>query len=102
MPAPVVAIIGAGQAGFQAAASLRDNGFDGRVVVIGDEPVLPYQRPPLSKSYLAGQSGIDDLWLRPIEFYAKQEIDLVYGDPVTAIDRDRRSLQLASGMEVGW
>jgi 3-phenylpropionate/trans-cinnamate dioxygenase ferredoxin reductase component len=102
MPAPVAAIIGAGQAGFQAAASLRDNGFDGRVVVIGDEPVPPYQRPPLSKSYLAGQSRIDDLWLRPIEFYAKQEIDLVYGDPVTAIDRDRRNLQSASGMEVGW
>jgi 3-phenylpropionate/trans-cinnamate dioxygenase ferredoxin reductase subunit len=102
MAAPVVAIIGAGQAGFQAAASLRDTGFDGRVVLIGDEPVLPYQRPPLSKSYLAGQSGVDDLWLRPAEFYAKQRLDLVYGDPATAIDRGQRRLHLASGIEFSW
>jgi len=102
MQAPVVAIIGAGQAGFQAAASLRDAGFTGRVVLVGDEPVLPYQRPPLSKSYLAGQSGVDDLWLRPAEFYARRQIDLVYGEPVTAIDRDRRLLCLASGIEFAW
>jgi 3-phenylpropionate/trans-cinnamate dioxygenase ferredoxin reductase component len=102
MPAAVVAIIGAGQAGFQAAASLRDAGFAGRVVLIGDEPVLPYQRPPLSKSYLAGQSGVDDLWLRPAEFYAKQQIDLVYGDAVTAIDGGHRRLHLASGIEFSW
>jgi 3-phenylpropionate/trans-cinnamate dioxygenase ferredoxin reductase subunit len=102
MPASVVAIIGAGQAGFQAAASLRDTGFAGRIVLIGDEPVLPYQRPPLSKSYLAGQSGVDDLWLRPAEFYAKQQIDLVYGDAVTAIDRSQRRLNLASGLEFSW
>jgi 3-phenylpropionate/trans-cinnamate dioxygenase ferredoxin reductase subunit len=102
MPPPVVAIIGAGQAGFQAAASLRDTGFAGRIVLIGDEPVLPYQRPPLSKSYLAGQSGADDLWLRPAEFYTKHQIDLVYGDAVTAIDCGQRRLHLASGIEVSW
>jgi 3-phenylpropionate/trans-cinnamate dioxygenase ferredoxin reductase subunit len=102
MPATVVAIIGAGQAGFQAAASLRDAGFAGRIVLVGDEPALPYQRPPLSKSYLAGQSGADDLWLRPAEFYAKQQIDLIYGDAVTAIDRRRQRLYLASGIEFSW
>jgi 3-phenylpropionate/trans-cinnamate dioxygenase ferredoxin reductase component len=102
MPPRVVAIVGAGQAGFQAAASLRDSGFGGRMVLIGDEPVPPYQRPPLSKSYLAGQSEVDDLWLRPVEFYTKHQIDLIYGDPVTAIDRDRSSLRLASGIEVQW
>jgi 3-phenylpropionate/trans-cinnamate dioxygenase ferredoxin reductase component len=102
MPAPVVAIIGAGQAGFQVAASLRQDGFSGSVVLIGDEPVLPYQRPPLSKSYLAGHSGVDDLWLRPAEFYAKQQIDLVYGDAVTTIDRARRCVGLASGTEIRW
>jgi 3-phenylpropionate/trans-cinnamate dioxygenase ferredoxin reductase subunit len=102
MPPPVVAIIGAGQAGFQAGASLRDAGFAGRVILIGDEPVLPYQRPPLSKSYLAGQSGADDLWLRPAEFYAKHQIDLVCGDAVTAIDRGQRCLHLASGIEFSW
>jgi len=59
---PTVAIIGTGQAGYQTAASLRDEGFAGRIVMIGDEPVLPYNRPPLSKSYLAGDSGLGDLW----------------------------------------
>ena len=102
MPVPVVAVIGAGQAGFQAAASLRDGGFAGRILLIGDEPALPYQRPPLSKSYLAGQSGVDDLWLRPAEFYAKQQIDLIYGDAVTKIDRGERRLHLASGIELSW
>jgi 3-phenylpropionate/trans-cinnamate dioxygenase ferredoxin reductase subunit len=102
MAAPVVAIIGAGQAGFQVAASLHQEGFTGRVVLIGDEPVLPYQRPPLSKSYLAGESGLDDLWLRPAEFYARQQIDLIYGDPAIAVDRGRHSLRLASGVELSW
>ena len=102
MPAPVAAVIGAGQAGFQAAASLRDGGFAGRILLVGDEPVLPYQRPPLSKSYLAGQSGVDDLWLRPAEFYAKRQIDLVYGDPVIKIDRGQRRLRLDSGIEFSW
>ena len=102
MAVPVAAIVGAGQAGFQVAASLHQEGFAGRVVLIGDEPVLPYQRPPLSKSYLAGQSGVDELWLRPPEFYAKQRIDLIYGDAVTAIDRGRRRLRLVSGKEMVW
>lgn len=103
MAAPVVvAIVGAGQAGFQVAASLHQEGFAGRVVLVGDEPILPYQRPPLSKSYLAGQSGADDLWLRPAEFYAKQQIDLIYGDAVTALDRRARRLRLASGIEISW
>lgn len=102
MPDPVVAIIGAGQAGFQVAASLRQEGLTGRVVLIGDEPFLPYQRPPLSKSYLARETGVDDLWLRPAEFYAKQQIDLVCRDAVMAIDRGQRRVQLASGIEVCW
>lgn len=102
MPDPVVAIIGAGQAGFQAAASLHDEGFAGKVLLIGAEPVLPYQRPPLSKSYLAGETGADELWLRPDEFYAKHQIDLVQGETVAGIDRERRRLRLASGGEIGW
>ena len=102
MAASVVAVIGAGQAGFQVAASLRDEGFAGRIVLIGDEPALPYQRPPLSKSYLAGQTGVDDLWLRPVEFYAKQQVDLIYGDAVTSIDRQARRLELASGGAIAW
>jgi len=102
MAAATVAIVGTGQAGFQAAASLRQDGFAGHIVLIGDEPVSPYQRPPLSKSYLAGDSGLDELWLRPDSFYAKQEIDLLAGETVTAIDRTGRRLQLASGVELPW
>jgi 3-phenylpropionate/trans-cinnamate dioxygenase ferredoxin reductase component len=101
MAAEVVAIAGAGQAGFQAASSLRQEGFSGRIVLIGDEPGLPYQRPPLSKSYLAGESGLDELWLRPVAFYEKQQVDLVTGETVTAIDRPGRRVRLASGGEIG-
>src|SRR5271169_5574272 len=71
MAAPLVAVVGTGQAGFQAAAPLRQAGFAGRIVMIGDEPVPPYQRPPLSKSYLAGDSGLNELWLRPETFYTQ-------------------------------
>jgi 3-phenylpropionate/trans-cinnamate dioxygenase ferredoxin reductase component len=102
MAGETVAIVGAGQAGFQGATSLRQDGFAGHIVMIGDEPVAPYQRPPLSKSYLAGDSGLEELWLRPETFYAKQEIDLIAGETVTAIDRTGRRLRLASGGTVPW
>jgi 3-phenylpropionate/trans-cinnamate dioxygenase ferredoxin reductase component len=102
MPVPVVAVIGTGQAGFQATASLRQDGFAGRVVLIGDEPVPPYQRPPLSKSYLAGDSGLEELWLRPETFYTQHQVDLLTGETVTAIDRRECRLRLASGGELSW
>ena len=102
MPAPVVAIVGTGQAGFQAAASLRQEGFAGRIVMIGDEPVRPYQRPPLSKSYLARESSLDELWLRPETFYAQHQIEVLAGETVTALDRAERRLRLASDSELSW
>ena len=102
MPEPAVAIVGTGQAGFQAAASLRQEGFSGRIVLIGDEPVPPYQRPPLSKSYLARESGLDELWLRPETFYTQHQIEVLAGESVTAIDRSERRLQLASGGKLAW
>ena len=102
MPEPAVAIVGAGQAGFQAAASLRQEGYAGRIVLIGDEPVPPYQRPPLSKSYLARESGLDELWLRPETFYTQHQIDLLAGEIVTEIDRTERQLRLASGSALSW
>jgi 3-phenylpropionate/trans-cinnamate dioxygenase ferredoxin reductase component len=102
MPEPAVAVVGTGQAGFQAAASLRQEGFAGRIAMIGDEPVPPYQRPPLSKSYLARESGLDELWLRPETFYAQHRIDLLAGETVTAIERVGRRLRLASGGELSW
>jgi 3-phenylpropionate/trans-cinnamate dioxygenase ferredoxin reductase subunit len=97
---PVITIIGAGQGGYQAAASLREGGFDGRIVLIGDEPCLPYQRPPLSKSYLAGETPLAELWLRPHAFYEKEKIEYRAGESVAAIDRAGGSLRLASGGEI--
>jgi 3-phenylpropionate/trans-cinnamate dioxygenase ferredoxin reductase component len=102
MAGPVAVIVGAGQAGFQTAASLRQEGFAGRILLIGDEPVLPYQRPPLSKSYLAGESGLEELWLRPEAFYTVHEIGMLAGESVTAIDRTERRLRLGSGGEIAW
>ncbi len=61
-------VVGASHAGAQVAASLRQEGWDGDVLLVGDEAALPYQRPPLSKAYLAGTSSIDDLAIRKSEF----------------------------------
>src|SRR6201997_1009394 len=92
---PVV-IVGAGHAGFQVAASLRQSGFAGPVVVINDEAHLPYQRPPLSKAYIKGTAGPESLFFRPEKFYVDQKIELV-PDRATAIDRAARRVKLASG-----
>jgi 3-phenylpropionate/trans-cinnamate dioxygenase ferredoxin reductase component len=81
-----VVIIGAGQAGAALAARLRSLGHQGEIVMLGDEPAPPYQRPPLSKAYLLGEIGEDRLWLRSPDFWAEQKIDLRLGQPVTGID----------------
>src|SRR6204780_5365410 len=95
-----VVIVGAGQAGFQVAASLRQEGFDGTITLIGDEPGLPYQRPPLSKGFMAGKQAIEGIALRPAPFYEKQRIELLPGEKVIEIDRRGRSVTLASGRRV--
>jgi 3-phenylpropionate/trans-cinnamate dioxygenase ferredoxin reductase subunit len=91
-----VAIVGAGHAGFQVAASLRQLGFGEPVHLINDEGHLPYQRPPLSKAYLKGSGGPDTLMFRPQKFYTDQNIELI-SDRAVAIDRAARKLKLASG-----
>jgi 3-phenylpropionate/trans-cinnamate dioxygenase ferredoxin reductase subunit len=90
-------VVGAGQAGFQAAAALRQWGYEDPVVLLGDEPGAPYQRPPLSKEVLAGASEPDSAALRPAGFYVKQRIDVRTRCRVEAIDRDARAVVLASG-----
>jgi len=92
-------IAGAGQAGYQVAASLRQLGFAGAVTLLGDEPGLPYQRPPLSKAYLLGKVGAAALRLRPDDFYAQNHIQRVQAR-ITAIDRAARQLQLADGQRL--
>jgi 3-phenylpropionate/trans-cinnamate dioxygenase ferredoxin reductase subunit len=91
-----VAIVGAGHAGFQLAASLRQHGYGGRVSLINDEAHLPYQRPPLSKAYLKGEGRPDSLMFRPDKFYREHNIELIAGRAVS-IDRGARRVLLASG-----
>jgi 3-phenylpropionate/trans-cinnamate dioxygenase ferredoxin reductase subunit len=91
-----VLIAGAGHAGFQLAASLRQHGYGGRICLINDEAHLPYQRPPLSKAYLKGEGRPDSLMFRPDKFYREQNVELI-ADRAVAIDRGARRLVLASG-----
>ncbi|WP_428394273.1 NAD(P)/FAD-dependent oxidoreductase [Lichenicoccus sp.] len=90
-------IIGAGQAGAEVATRLRQQGFSGRIVLIGAERHLPYARPPLSKAYLAGTVGIDDLSVKARAAYEKADIELRLSTRVDAIKRDRRTVSLESG-----
>jgi|SRR5579872_4355437 len=92
-----VVIVGAGQAGFQVAWSLRTEGFSESITLIGDEPYLPYQRPPLSKGFLLGKQELESATLRPEKFYQDQRIDLILGERVASIDRASRRVVLASG-----
>lgn len=84
-----VLIVGAGHAGAQAAIALRQGGFDGSIRIVGDEPDLPYERPPLSKEYLAGEKPFERLLLRPPGFWSERAIDIVLGERVATIDAAR-------------
>lgn len=96
MTEPII-IVGASQAGVQIAESLRQDGYDGLLTLIGDEPHPPYQRPPLSKALLTGETTEDRLVLRGPELLAKKNVELLTSTRVTAIDRASRSVQLADG-----
>lgn len=87
-----IIIIGAGQAGASLAIKLRAQGHQGPITLIGDEPELPYERPPLSKAYLLGKLERERLYLRPQAFYDEHRIKVVIGCGVDAIDRQRRSV----------
>ncbi len=91
-----IIIIGAGQAAASMAAKLRVLGYGDAITVIGDEPIAPYQRPPLSKAYLLGDLPLDRLTLRGDGFWAEQGITLRLGEPVTAIDRTAKTVTLGA------
>jgi 3-phenylpropionate/trans-cinnamate dioxygenase ferredoxin reductase component len=92
-----VAIVGASLAGSSAAATLREEGFDGRVVLIGAEPQLPYDRPPLSKNYLRGVTPFEKTLLRPADFYRERDIEMRLGTTVTRVDAEKRTVALHDG-----
>jgi 3-phenylpropionate/trans-cinnamate dioxygenase ferredoxin reductase component len=96
-----VVIVGAGHAGFQVAASLRQHGYGERICLINDEAHLPYQRPPLSKAYLKGEGRPDSLMFRPDKFYRDQTIELI-ADRAVSIDCAARRLLLASGASLDY
>ena len=93
-------IIGCGQAGGQAAASLRQEKYEGPITMIGQEPYIPYQRPPLSKQYLSGEQEKEKLSLRQESFYSEKEINLKLETSVLSLDPDKRELLLENGETV--
>lgn len=97
MPETHTLIIGASHAGSQAAVSLRQAGYEGRITLLGEETVAPYHRPPLSKDYLSGDRSEADILLRPAESYAASGIDLKLGVRAGAIDRDDRTVRTDGG-----
>jgi 3-phenylpropionate/trans-cinnamate dioxygenase ferredoxin reductase component len=94
--------VGAGQAGARCALSLRADGYDGEIVVVGDEAHLPYERPQLSKGFLAGTRTADDLLVAPAEAYGAAEIELRLGSGVDALDTAARTVQLSDGETLTW
>lgn len=102
MAAPPVIIVGAGQAGLQAAESLRSGGFDGGIVLLGSEPHLPYHRPPLSKGLLLGQMTAEQVSIRQSAALDKKRLDVRLGVTVAGIDPAARQVVLADGGRLGY
>ncbi|MGQ0622990.1 MAG: NAD(P)/FAD-dependent oxidoreductase [Panacagrimonas sp.] len=102
MQEQTVLIVGGGQAAAQTATSLRIEGYAGRIVLVGSEPVLPYQRPPLSKAYLAGQLAHERLFIKPPAFYEQQKIETLLGVSVQRVRLQDRQAELSDGKVVGF
>ncbi len=97
-----IIVVGAGHAAAQVVDSLRREGFGGRIVMVGEEPNLPYQRPPLSKKFLAGEMEAERLPIRPASFYESIHCELLLGNAVTGVDTGRHELKLADGKRLGY
>jgi 3-phenylpropionate/trans-cinnamate dioxygenase ferredoxin reductase component len=97
-----VLIVGGGQAGAQAAISLRQGGFAGTIALVGDEPEPPYERPPLSKDYLAGDKPFERMLLRPEAFWAERNVALRLGARVVHIDASAHEAETADGTRLGY
>jgi 3-phenylpropionate/trans-cinnamate dioxygenase ferredoxin reductase component len=97
-----VVVVGAGLAGTRCAETLRAEGYDGDVVLVGEEPFSPYERPALSKEFLTGERSAEDLFLRPNAFWDEQRIELVLGQRVATVDRERRTATTSGGRVIAW
>ena len=90
-------IVGGGMAGAIAAQTLREEGFDGNITLFGQEPNVPYERPPLSKDYLQGNPERDSILVHPESWYAEHAVELSLGGTVTSLDPAARSMTSATG-----
>lgn len=97
-----VLIVGAGHAGAQAAITLRQLSFEGSVGMIGDEPEVPYERPPLSKEYLAGEKAFERILIRPVSFWKERNIEMLLSKRVTAVDPVAHQVSLSDNTTVGY
>src|ERR671920_2632044 len=95
-------IVGASLAGGGAAATLRQEGFDGKVILIGAEQHPPYERPPLSKEYLRGESSFEQALFQPLDFYGENGIELLSDVRATRIDVREKTVELDSGEHVDY
>jgi len=95
-------IVGASLAGARAAQTLRDEGFDGQVVLIGTESETPYERPPLSKEYLMGKQEREKIYAQPREWYTEHDVDLRLGTTVTSVDPGAHEIELADGSRLAY
>jgi 3-phenylpropionate/trans-cinnamate dioxygenase ferredoxin reductase component len=95
-----IVIVGAGQSGYQLAVSLRSTGYSGRLRLIGDEPCMPYQRPPLSKAFLAGTCDIPQITFQDTNFYIKQNIELLQEKRIVSIDKDSHTALADDGEQM--
>ena len=95
-------ILGGGQAGAQAVASLRQEGYAGRILLVGEEPLLPYQRPPLSKAFLAGELAQERLLIKPEAFYRQADVEILLGTRATGLDLANRRVLLDDGRQPGF
>jgi 3-phenylpropionate/trans-cinnamate dioxygenase ferredoxin reductase component len=99
---PTFIIVGGGLAGAIAAQTLREEGFDGRITLLGDEPHRPYERPPLSKDYLQGKADRDSIFAHPEPWYAEHAVELRLGTAVTSLDPAARTVTTAAGVQLGY
>ncbi|WP_437880420.1 NAD(P)/FAD-dependent oxidoreductase [Pseudomonas sp. LRF_L74] len=97
-----VLIVGAGHAGAQAAIALRQQKFTGTIAIVGEEPELPYERPPLSKEYLSGDKTFERLLIRPAAFWAEREVEMLLGQRVVYVDAEQHRLGTADGSVIGY
>ena len=97
-----VLIVGAGHGGAQAAIALRQLGFAGSIGLVGKEPELPYERPPLSKDYLAGEKSFERLLIRPAKFWEERQVALLLGREVAAVEPSSHQVALADGTRLGY